>query len=58
MGSCGSTIRSEATHESDVDLLIEINNPQLTLFQLIELRDYLSDLLRISVGVVHPAVRP
>jgi uncharacterized protein len=52
LGIFGSTIRGTATGESDVDLLIEIDNPQLTLFQFIELRDYLSDLLGISVDLV------
>ncbi|MCB0063229.1 MAG: nucleotidyltransferase family protein [Caldilineaceae bacterium] len=62
LGIFGSTVRGEATKESDIDVLVEIDNPQLTLFQFIELRDYLSDLLGVAVDLVEketlkPALR-
>jgi predicted nucleotidyltransferase len=31
---------------------VEIDNPQLTLLQFIELRDFLSDLLGVAVDLV------
>ncbi|MEZ4677610.1 MAG: nucleotidyltransferase family protein [Caldilineaceae bacterium] len=52
LGIFGSTVRGEATAESDLDLRVEFDNPQLTLFQFIELRDYLSDLLAMPVDLV------
>lgn len=48
----GSYGRGEQQPGSDVDLLVEIDNPQLTLLQFVELRDFLSDLLGVSVDLV------
>lgn len=48
----GSYVRGEQRPGSDVDLLVEIDNPQLTLLQFVELRDYLSDLLGVRVDLV------
>lgn len=48
----GSYVRNAATPTSDVDLLVEIDNPHLTLLQFVELRDYLSDLLGVPVDLV------
>lgn len=43
----GSTVRGEARPDSDVDVLIDLpEDHDLTLIDLIDLRDYLSDLLR------------
>jgi predicted nucleotidyltransferase len=48
----GSYVRGEQRPGSDVDLLVEIDNPQLTLLQFVELRDYLSALLGVRVDLV------
>jgi predicted nucleotidyltransferase len=56
----GSYGRGEQRPGSDVDhevgakrhLLVEIDNPQLTLLQFVELRDFLSDLLGVPVDLV------
>ncbi|MBV7339265.1 nucleotidyltransferase family protein [Chloroflexi bacterium TSY] len=52
LGLFGSFVRSEQTPISDVDLLVEIDNPHMTLLQFVELRHYLSDLLGIDVDLV------
>ena len=48
----GSYGRGEQQPGSDVDLLVEIDNPQLTLLQFVELRDFLSDILGVTVDLV------
>jgi predicted nucleotidyltransferase len=48
----GSYSRGEQTAASDVDLLVQIDNPTLTLFQFVELRDQLTDLLGVPVDLV------
>lgn len=55
LGLFGSYVRNAATPTSDVDLLVEIDNPHLTLLQFVELRDYLSDLLGVPVDLVEKA---
>ncbi len=55
LGLFGSYQRGEQTSSSDVDLLIEIDNPALTLLEFVELRDYLSDLLGVNVDLVEKA---
>ncbi|MEZ4708631.1 MAG: nucleotidyltransferase family protein [Caldilineaceae bacterium] len=52
LGIFGSYVRKEQTPTSDLDLLVEIENPQLTLLQFIELQHYLSDLLGVEVDLV------
>ena len=51
----GSYSRGEQTATSDVDLLVQIDNPTLTLFQFVELRDQLTDLLGVPVDLVEKA---
>ena len=46
----GSVARDEATHQSDVDLLVEFNRPT-GLFGLFELQDYLESLLDCPVDL-------
>ncbi|MEZ4660082.1 MAG: nucleotidyltransferase family protein, partial [Caldilineaceae bacterium] len=52
LGIFGSYVRDEPTPTSDLDLLVEIENPQLTLLQFIELQHNLSDLLGVEVDLV------
>jgi predicted nucleotidyltransferase len=47
----GSVARGEARPESDVDLLVDFNQP-VGLFELVELKDYLEELLGCSVDLV------
>jgi len=59
LGVFGSYRHGEATADSDIDLLVEIDNPQLTLLQFIDLRDHLTDLLGIPVDLVEKeALKP
>lgn len=55
LGLFGSYARNEQNPDSDVDLLVEIDNPNLTLFEFVELRRYLSELLGIEVDLVEKA---
>ena len=52
LGLFGSFARNEQTPDSDLDILVEIDNPYMTLLQFIGLRHYLSDLLEIEVDLV------
>jgi uncharacterized protein len=51
VGIFGSYARQEQTDDSDVDVLIDYHQAP-TLFMLVELREYLSDLLGMKVDVV------
>lgn len=51
LGIFGSYVRGEQTEESDVDVLIDYEKAP-TLFKLVELRSYLSELMGIKVDVV------
>jgi len=51
MGVFGSYVRHEQRPESDVDVLVTFETPP-GLLKLIELEDYLSDLLGIKVDLV------
>lgn len=59
----GSIARGEAGSKSDVDLLVEFKpGAKIGLFEFIELKDALSDLLGFSVDLVtpeslHPALK-
>lgn len=46
----GSVARDEAEPHSDIDLLVEFNNPK-GLFQLLEVKFYLEDLLGCPVDL-------
>lgn len=57
----GSTVRGQATAESDVDFLIDVS-PEQTLFDLIRLTRSLKELLGCEVDVaqstvLHPKIR-
>lgn len=47
----GSVARGEARPGSDVDLLVDFNQP-VSLFELVDLKDYLEQLLGCSVDLV------
>jgi predicted nucleotidyltransferase len=51
LGIFGSYARGEQTDESDIDILVEYDKAP-TLYQIIELRDDLSELFAIKVDVV------
>jgi predicted nucleotidyltransferase len=47
----GSVARDEATLESDVDLLVEANDRQFSVFDLVTVRDRLREALAAPVDV-------
>ena len=52
IGVFGSYARGEQRQDSDVDILIELERPpRITLIGLVELENYLSELLGIKVDV-------
>jgi len=59
LGIFGSHLRRKQRKRSDLDVLVEFDNGNLTLFQFIELRDSLSDLLNVKVDLVEKrALKP
>lgn len=52
IGVFGSYVRNEQLPDSDVDILIELERPpRISLIGLVELEDYLSNLLGVKVDV-------
>jgi hypothetical protein len=51
IGLFGSYVRGEQTAESDLDILVEFSKTP-TLFQFINLENYLSDTLGIKVDLI------
>ena len=51
LGIFGSYARCQQTDDSDIDVLVEYENAP-TLYKIIELRDYLSELFSVKVDVV------
>jgi uncharacterized protein len=51
-GIFGSYARGEQTKNSDVDILVEINLPQFSLFDFVGLKLQLEDLLNKKVDLV------
>jgi len=51
IGVFGSYVRGEQREESDLDVLVEFYETP-TLFEFVELEDYLSELLGIKVDLV------
>ena len=51
MGIFGSYVRNEQKAKSDLDILVEFKEVP-SLFQFIELEDYLKDILGVSVDLV------
>lgn len=64
VGVFGSYVRGEQRPNSDIDILIELEHPvRISLLDLVELEDYLSDLLGIKVQTaikenLKPRLRP
>ncbi len=52
VGVFGSYVRHEQRPDSDLDLLIELNRPpRISLIGLVELEDYLSQILGVKVDL-------
>ena len=51
IGIFGSVVRGEDTETSDVDILVEFDEP-IGLFKFLELEEYLSDLIGRKVDLV------
>jgi predicted nucleotidyltransferase len=52
IGVFGSYVRGEQRHDSDVDILIELERPpRISLIGLVELEHHLSDVLGVKVDV-------
>ena len=59
LGVFGSYARGEADEESDIDLLVDLEDESLTLLQFIALENYLSDSLGAKVDLVEKkALKP
>ena len=55
IGVFGSYVRGEQRHNSDVDILIELERPpRISLIGLVELEHYLSEVLGVTV---HTAIK-
>lgn len=48
----GSYVRSEQTSDSDVDILVTFNNPNISLIEYIQLEQRLSAVLGLKVDLV------
>lgn len=51
LGIFGSYVRHEQKIKSDLDLLVEFNQP-VTLFDIVDLEEYLSSKMNIKVDIV------
>ena len=52
----GSSIRNDFTSESDVDFLIEFRNSEkISLFDILDIQDYLQNITKRNVDIVEPA---
>jgi len=59
LGIFGYYVRGEAGKSSDLDLLVEIDDPKMGLLKFIALENYLSDLLGVKVDLVErQALKP
>jgi predicted nucleotidyltransferase len=52
IGFFGSYVRGNQTPESDLDVLVEIGNPEMSLLDFIRLENDISDLIGIPVDLV------
>jgi uncharacterized protein len=54
IGLFGSTSRGENTEKSDIDLLISFDeDKKISIFDLVNIQNYLKDLLGREVDIVH-----
>jgi uncharacterized protein len=52
IGVFGSYVRNEQRHDSDIDILIELERPpRITLIDLVELEHKLSEILGVKVDI-------
>jgi predicted nucleotidyltransferase len=51
MGIFGSFVKNQQNDHSDVDILVEFNKA-IDLFTFVNLKNYLSDLLKVNVDLV------
>ena len=52
----GSSIRNDFTSESDVDFLIDFrNSEEISLFDILDIQDYLQNITKRNVDIVEPA---
>lgn len=52
LGIFGSYLRNEQGQDSDLDILVELDNPSLSLVGYIGLENHLSDILGVRVDLV------
>ncbi|MBI5652345.1 MAG: nucleotidyltransferase family protein [Chloroflexi bacterium] len=52
LGLFGSYIRGAQRKQSDLDVLVEFRDPNLSLLKFIEMENYLTDLLGVKVDLV------
>lgn len=52
IGLFGSYVRNEATDNSDIDLLVDIQRERKTLKNILALNDYLEDLFKTKVDLI------
>jgi len=52
LGLFGSWVRGEQTPGSDLDVLVELDDRGLTLFDFLDLEEHLSQLLDVKVDLV------
>jgi uncharacterized protein len=48
----GSTSRGQASKKSDIDIIVEFSNPDVGLFELVGLKDFLEEVLGARVDLV------
>ena len=54
----GSYAENKANEESDLDLLVEFDEPAVSILTIIGLKQYLEDILLKSVDVIHAPLPP
>ena len=52
----GSYAEKQATEDSDLDLLVEFEEPSISILTVIGLKQYLEEELAISVDVIHAPI--
>jgi hypothetical protein len=55
LGVFGSFVHGEQRPRSDLDVLVEFADPNLSLLKFIEMENYLTDLLGVKVDLVEKA---